>query len=49
MKLKKQNETSSIILDDFIPRAVKEREYYEVRNYKNIIPEAELHRLFEKI
>ena len=33
-----QNETSSIILDDFIPRAVKEREYYEVRNYKNIIP-----------
>jgi len=33
-----QDETASVILDGYIPRAVKEREFYEVRNYKNILP-----------
>ncbi|KAA6226002.1 MULTISPECIES: Fic family protein [unclassified Campylobacter] len=28
----------SIILNNYIPRAVKEREFYEVRNYKNLLP-----------
>ncbi|WP_270985537.1 Fic family protein [Campylobacter helveticus] len=33
-----QDETASIILDNYISRAVKEREFYEVRNYKNVLP-----------
>ena len=33
-----QDETASVILDSYIPRAVKEREFYEVRNYKNVLP-----------
>ena len=33
-----QDETASVILDGYIPRAVKEREFYEVRNYKNVLP-----------
>lgn len=33
-----QSETASIILENYIPRAVKEREFYEVRNYKNVLP-----------
>lgn len=33
-----QDETASVILDGYIPRAIKEREFYEVRNYKNILP-----------
>ena len=33
-----QNETASVILDGYIPRAVKEKEFYEVRNYKNVLP-----------
>ncbi len=33
-----QDETASIILENYIPRAVKEREFYEVRNYKNVLP-----------
>lgn len=33
-----QDETASIILDGYISRPIKERELYEVRNYKNILP-----------
>lgn len=33
-----QDETTSIILDGYISRPVNEREFYEVRNYKNILP-----------
>ena len=33
-----QDETASIILDDYIPRAIKDREFYEVRNYKFLLP-----------
>lgn len=33
-----QDETASVILDGYIPRAIKEREFYEVRNYKNVLP-----------
>lgn len=33
-----QDETASIILDNFIPRAIKDREFYEVRNYKYLLP-----------
>ena len=35
-----QDETASVILDSYIPRAVKEREFYEVRNYKNVLRRA---------
>lgn len=33
-----QDETTSIILNSYIPRAIKEREFYEVRNYKYLFP-----------
>lgn len=33
-----QDETASIILDNYIPRAIKDREFYEVRNYKYLLP-----------
>ena len=33
-----QDETASIILDNFITSPVKEREFYEVRNYKILLP-----------
>lgn len=33
-----QDETASIILDNFIASPVKEREFYEVRNYKILLP-----------
>ena len=33
-----QDETASILLNSIIPRKINEREFYEVRNYKNIIP-----------
>ncbi|WP_270983229.1 Fic family protein [Campylobacter helveticus] len=33
-----QDETTSIILDNYIPCPVKEREFYEVRNYKFVLP-----------
>lgn len=33
-----QQETASIILDNYIPRAIREREFYEVRNYKILLP-----------
>lgn len=33
-----QNETATIILNNYIPRAVSEREYFEVKNYRNILP-----------
>lgn len=32
------DETASIILNDFIPRAINDREFYEVRNYKLLLP-----------
>ncbi|KAF1682286.1 Fic family protein [Veillonella sp. R32] len=31
-------ETKSIIVDNYIPKAMNEREYYEVRNYRNYMP-----------
>ena len=31
-------QTKSIIVDNYIPREVKEREFYEVRNYRYLIP-----------
>ena len=33
-----QDETASIILNGIIPRKINEREFYEVKNYKKIIP-----------
>ncbi|BCD48855.1 Fic family protein [Helicobacter suis] len=33
-----QNETASILLEGFIPRAMNEREYYEVKNYQQLMP-----------
>ncbi|EAJ5693221.1 Fic family protein [Campylobacter fetus] len=33
-----QDETASIILNSIIPKKMNEREYYEVKNYKNLIP-----------
>ncbi len=33
-----QDETASIILNGIIPKATNEREYFEVKNYKNLIP-----------
>lgn len=33
-----QDETASIILDSFISKGASEREVYEVRNYRNILP-----------
>lgn len=33
-----QDETASIILNGIIPKKMNEREYYEVKNYKNSIP-----------
>jgi len=33
-----QDETASIILNGIIPKATSEREYFEVKNYKNLIP-----------
>lgn len=33
-----QDETASIILNGIIPKATNEREYFEVRNYKTLVP-----------
>ncbi|AFI06503.1 Fic family protein [Helicobacter cetorum] len=33
-----QNETASILIDGVIPKAMSEREYYEVKNFQNFIP-----------
>ena len=33
-----QDETASILLNGIIPKQMNEREYYEVKNYQNIIP-----------
>lgn len=33
-----QDETASIVLDGYISKPVNEREFYEVRNYKNLLP-----------
>ncbi|WP_163535151.1 Fic family protein [Helicobacter suis] len=33
-----QNETASILVEGFIPRAMNEREYYEVKNYQQLMP-----------
>lgn len=33
-----QDETASIILNGIIPKKMNEKEYYEVKNYKNSIP-----------
>ncbi|RAX54200.1 cell filamentation protein Fic [Helicobacter sp. 16-1353] len=33
-----QNDSASIILDGYIPRAVREQEFYEIRNYKFVLP-----------
>lgn len=33
-----QAQTSSIILNNYIPQAMNEREFYEVRNYKTLMP-----------
>ena len=33
-----QDETASVILDGYIPRDAKEREFYEVRNHKMSYP-----------
>ena len=44
-----QNETASVILDGYIPRAVKEKEFYEVRNYKNVLRRAYRKKAFYKI
>lgn len=33
-----QAQTSSIILNNYIPQAMNEREFYEVRNYRTLLP-----------
>lgn len=33
-----QNETASILVEGFIPKAMREREYYEVKNYQQLVP-----------
>jgi Fic family protein len=33
-----QDETASIILNGIIPKATSEREYFEVKNYKTLVP-----------
>ncbi|CRF40936.1 MULTISPECIES: Fic family protein [Helicobacter] len=33
-----QNETASILVEGFIPKAMREREYYEVKNYQQLMP-----------
>ncbi|MFC3847878.1 Fic family protein [Helicobacter baculiformis] len=33
-----QNETASILAEGFIPKAMDEREYYEVKNYQRLLP-----------
>lgn len=33
-----QDDTTSIILDNYIPKATKIEEFYEIRNYKYLLP-----------